>query len=201
MSETMTTELEAVNTMLNCIGEAPINTLLGDLPAGIQVAVDLLYKTSRKVQKSGWQFNTEENFIFSTDINGNIALPPNALQVRLTVLSGSVDVVQRGQALYDRKNNTYKFSAAQKCTVVWFLDWDSLPEAARDYITVKAARILQDTTVGSSEHHRFSAQDELEAFNYMNVTNGENEQATIFDNFDMASIVMRKRPRVVMFPN
>lgn len=199
MAETLTTELEAVNTMLGCVGEAPINTLLGDLPATIQIAVDLLRNTSRKIQKKGWSFNTEEHYELSLNGDSEVQLPANTLSCDLTIENGQVDLVQRGLYLYDRKNHTYVLASNPKCTIVFFLAWDELPEAARDYITIKAARIYQDQTVGSIEHHRFTQQDELEAHTDFVNANSEAEDATIFDHWDVGSIVSRKRVRTTQF--
>src|SRR5512146_2678659 len=197
--ETLMTELEAVNTMLSCVGEAPINTLLGDLPATIQTAVDLLRKNSRLVQTDGWSFNTEEDYELSRNGDSEVQLPANAMQVDLTIETGEVDLVQRGLYLYDRKNHTYVLTFNPRCTIIFYLSWDELPSAAREYICIKAARVYQDQTVGSETHHRFTQQDELGAFVVLQNSNSNAEDATIFDNWDVASIVARKRVRTTQF--
>ncbi len=193
MAETMTTELEAVNAMLAAVGEAPINTLLGDLPATIQIAVDLLRDTSRKIQAKGWSFNKEEEYELSRNGDDEVQLPASCLSCDLTIERGDVDLVQRGLYLYDRKNHTYELDFNPECTIVFFLPWDELPEAARNYIKVKAARIYQDQTVGSEGHHRYTQQDEAEAYADFVGADAEAEDATIFDNWDVGSIVSRKR--------
>jgi hypothetical protein len=195
----MTTELEAVNTMLSCVGEAPINSLLGDLPASIQIAVDLLNDVSRRTQAKGWSFNTEEDYELALNGDSECVLPGDCLSCDLTVEDWSVNLVQRGTRLYDRKNHTYELDAAPRCTIVFFLTWDELPEAARNYIKIKAARIHQDNTVGSESHHRYSQQDEIEAYADIVGANAEAEDATIFDNWDVGSIVSRKRVQTYNF--
>lgn len=193
MAETLTTELEAINVMLACVGEAPINTLLGDLPASIQIAVDLLRETSRSVQKKGWSFNTEDDYELSRNGDDEVQLPANMLSCDLTIERGDVNLVQRGLFLYDKMNHTYVLDFNPKCTICLFLSWDELPEAARHYIKIKAARIYQDQTVGSTDHHRFTQSDEMEALADMAGANAEAEDATIFDADDcIRGVVMRK---------
>jgi Autographiviridae tail tubular protein Gp11 len=197
--ETMTTELEAVNEMLACVGEAPINTLTGDFPAAIQIAIDKLRSTSRAFQMMGWNFNTEEDWELSRDLDGFVNVPNNTMDVDLTVEDWRVEVVQRGTRLYDKKNHTYIFDFNPKVTLKLFLPWTELNEPTRNYIKIMAARIYQDQTVGSQEHHGFTEKDEMKAWMAFNQSDAENEDATIFDSWDVGSIVRRKRPLLTQF--
>jgi len=197
--ERMTTELGAVNAMLAAVGEAPLNTLVGNFPAGIQIAIDLLRQTSRQIQSVGWNFNTEDDFELSINQSGEVELPGNTLDVDLTIESGEIDIVQRGLRLYDKQNHTYTFTVAPRCTLITMLPWDELNQPARQYIMTRAARIYQDQTVGSGDHHVFSMQDEQVAYQVLQGSNAENEDATIWDSWDVASIVRRKRPQTVSF--
>jgi hypothetical protein len=195
----MTTQLEAVNKMLACVGESPIESLLGDLTANVQIAVDLLRDTSRELQSGSWHFNTEEDFELSRATDGTVALPGNTLDVDLTVEDGQVNIVQRGLRLYDKQNHTYVFTFNPHCDITFFLSWDELNEPTRNYIKIRAARIYQDQTVGSQEHHQYSLLDETQAYTNFVSSDTRNEDATIFDTEDMASIVRRRRPRITMF--
>lgn len=197
--ELRTSKLEAVNTMLRVVGETPVNTLLGNLTANVQIAVDLLHETSRKVQTTGYNFNTEDDFELSLDTNGKIPIPGNALEVDITTETGNVDPIMVGDFLYDKKAHSFTFSAPLKCTIKFFRAWEEMPESARNYIKVKAARMYQDQTVGSQEHHAFSQQDETEAYAMFITSDGESTDANIFDTEFMASMVRRHRPRVTQF--
>ena len=53
-----TSELEAVNTILSAIGEAPVNSLTGSLPIDATQAQNLLKEISREIQAAGWHFNS-----------------------------------------------------------------------------------------------------------------------------------------------
>jgi hypothetical protein len=197
--ELRTSQLEAINSMLACVGETPVNTLLGNLTANVQIAVNLLRDTSRKVMTTGYNFNTEEDFELALDVNGKIPLPGNALEVDITVEDGTIDPIMMGDFLYDKKGHTFTFTRSVNCTIKFFRAWEEMPESARNYIKVKAARIYQDQTVGSQEHHQFSLQDETEAYATFIMSDGENTDANIFDTFEMASIVQRKRPLITQF--
>lgn len=199
MAETLTTDLEAVNTMLLCVGESPINSLIGNFPASIQIAINLLRSTSRAVQMVGYNFNTEEDVELSLDGDSKIPLPANCLDLDITRIDQTIDPVQRGLFLYDKKNHTFVFSASVKCTIKYFLPWTDLNEPTRNFIKIKAARIYQDQTVGSGEHHQYTAKDELDAFAAFEASDMENEDSNIFDNWDVGSIVYRRRPQTSQF--
>lgn len=201
MAELRTTDIEAINTMMSCVGDAPINTLSGDLTANVQIAVNLLHDTSRAVQTRGWNFNTEDDYELSIDGNGKVPLPPNTLDIDLTTENGEVDVIQRGDFLYDKKAHSFTFTSNPFCSIIFFLAWEDLNEPARNYIKIKAARVFQDQTIGSIEHHRFSQEDEAAAQDLLAQSDARNETANIFQSPDMAGIVNRRRPRLSSFPS
>jgi len=75
-----TSRLEAVNEMLSCVGEAPVNQLQnGYIESAI--AENILDSVSRETQSSGWNFNTEDNWELTPDSNKHLVLPFNALKV------------------------------------------------------------------------------------------------------------------------
>lgn len=159
---TVSTELDAVNTMLSVIGETPVNSLTGALPADVAVAVNILRETSREIQLEGWHFNSEEKYPLNPGSMGEISLPPDVFRVSL-LEPDSRDVVLRGSRLYDRANHTYTFTEVQEVTIYRLLDYAEIPDAFRWYITVRAARKFQDRVVGSSEQHSFTRDDEAAA--------------------------------------
>lgn len=195
MVELPTTELEAINEILAAIGEAPVNTLEGGAATSeVQIMVTHLHNTSRRIQLEGWWFNEEEDFELSRDAEtGEVTVPGNTLNIDLTTERTGVDLVQRGTRLYDKVNHTFALGFNPKCTIIFFLSWDELPEAARSYIKISTARIYQDRFIGSSEHHGFAASDEAMARATMDALNIDNMDASIFDTYDMSSIVYRKR--------
>jgi hypothetical protein len=162
---TPTSELEAINTILSVIGESPISSL-SDISsvADAVTAKSILSEVSRQVQTKGWHFNTEKDFELSPDtFSKEIVIPSNALRVDAMGDDREVDAVQRGSKLYDRVNHTFQFTKSIKCDLVVLLPFDELPQAARHYITIKAARIFQSRTVGSEALYQFTAVDEKDA--------------------------------------
>lgn len=162
---TPTSELEAINTILSVIGESPISTL-SDISsvADAVTAQSILSEVSRQVQTKGWHFNTEKDFELSPEaFSKEITVPTNALRVDTSGDSRETDVVQRGNRLYNRALHTFQFTESLKCEIVVLLPFEDLPQAARHYVTIKAARVFQSRTVGSDALYQFTALDEKDA--------------------------------------
>ena len=102
----LTTKLEAVNTMLGVIGETPVNTISGSsLPVSVVTALNVLDEVNREVQSEGWHFNTEFEYSLTRDASNQFNLPTNVLKIDTPVDKYTdIDIVQRGNTLYDRKN-------------------------------------------------------------------------------------------------
>ena len=69
MALAKTTKLEAINTMLSNVGEAPVNSLTGSLTNDVQLAQNILDEISREVQSAGWHFNTDKEVPLAPDSN------------------------------------------------------------------------------------------------------------------------------------
>lgn len=163
MAMTRTSFLEAVNRVLQMMGEAPVNGLDGQLGLA-QQAQDALLDVSRKIQAEGWSFNTDYERTLQRDNDGEIAVGVNVSRVEVDVYRHTdVDVVQRGSKLYDRRGNTYEFDQDLVADVTYILEWDELPEYARQYFTIKAGRQLQEAILGSADLTRMNLTAELEA--------------------------------------
>tara|TARA_R100000988_G_C3973952_1_gene153013 strand:+ start:155 stop:763 length:609 start_codon:yes stop_codon:yes gene_type:complete len=164
MAVAATTELECINIMLAAIGEAPINSLVGTLPVDAVIAQRTLTEVNKEVQTEGWSFNQEFNVVFTRDASNQIAIATDILKIDTNVYDHStLDVIQRGLKLYDRKNNTYVFDEDLTCHVTYFREFDEIPEPARRYMNIKAARIFVDRTVGDDGLRTYTAQDEARA--------------------------------------
>jgi len=162
---TPTTELEAVNIMLSVIGESPISSLAaGSAVADAVTAQQTLSEVNRAVQSKGWHFNTDKEFTLTPEaFTGEVRVPSNCLRVDTVEGDRDIDVVLRGQRLYDRKNHTYVFSDSLTVDMVVLLPFEEIPETARHYITVRAARVFQARTVGAESLFQFTNLDERDA--------------------------------------
>jgi len=157
---TPTSQLDAVNYMLASIQEAPVSSLEGTNVDDVATAVSALDRASRSVQKRGYRFNTEPDFEFTPDADGFINLPSSTLKVVIKRGRYTEDPVWRGTRLYDRKDGTYVFDRNIKADVTKMLDFEDMPESAREYIFTKAARVFQQQTIGDDDHYSFTARDE-----------------------------------------
>jgi hypothetical protein len=163
MAQARTSFLEAVNRVLQMMGEAPVNSLNGQLGLA-QQAQDILDDTSRKVQSEGWSFNTDYERTLLRDGNDEVAVGVNVSHVEVDpYLFPALDVVQRGGKLYDRRANSYAFDVDLKANVTYILEWEELPEYARQFIVAKAGRTLQEAILGDSNLSQINMSAEMEA--------------------------------------
>lgn len=182
---TPTTELDAVNVMLTSIGESPVNTLGSGLQEA-EIAEVVLDNVSRDVQSAGWHFNTEIRYTLNRNVVKEINLPANVIKVDKTNLlrDYNLDVVERGRKLYDRIGNKYTFDQDIEVDMVVLLSFSELPEVARRYITLRAARTYQQRILGNDTLSRMLAMDEQQAFISLREAEAEVSDYTIFDNYD-----------------
>lgn len=170
MALTATTELDAVNIMLGTIGESPINSL--DAATGVVDAVtarSILAEVAVQVQEEGWHFNTDYEFVLTPSMDTKeIYVPANCIEVDTSEYDRSgLDVAIRGNRLYDRKNKTFQFQQEIKADLTILLEFNELPQAARHYITIRAARVFQQRVVGSQTLGSFTEADEARALRQM----------------------------------
>ena len=165
-----TTKLEAVNVMLDVITESAV-TALGENPDATN-AETLLDEISRRVQSKGWTFNTV-TMDLTADGSGFVVLPINTMRfdwhrshcddpdLVYRQLTGGGDI----QA-YDRTDNTNVFTVGRvfkDAVIIQAQEFDQLPESARQFIMISAARTFQDRSIGASARARFTREDELRA--------------------------------------
>ena len=202
MAVAATTELQCINIMLAAIGEAPINSLVGLLPADAVTAQSTLLEANKSIQSEGWSFNTEIDVTFTRDGSNQINLPTNILRIDANVNHHpTIDPIQRGTKLYDRQNNKYEFDEDLICTVVYFRDFDEIPEPARRYITIKAARVFVDRLVSDDGLRSYTQQDETRARAILmetdlsnadhNVLRGDPSLTSVFDTYSPSNAIIR----------
>ena len=59
--------------------------------------------------------------------------------------------------------HTYTFKGVQQLDVTWLFDFDELPEAYKNYITIRAANVFAGRSVGSQEAVTFGQREETVA--------------------------------------
>ena len=191
---TRTTELEAVNTILSTIGEAPLSTLTGSLPVDGTTAKNILNEISREVQSAGWHFNTQYKVDLTRDTNNKVPVGTDVVRVQLNDKydKSSYDVVQRGTYLFNLAKNSETFDQDfTENTLIYLLDFDKLPEQARRYITIRSARVFHDRTLGANTLHKFSSEDEARSLSVMKQAETATGDNTIFDS-DLQNYIVNR---------
>ncbi len=159
---TTQSELESINTLLDAIHEAPVNTLNPPFTGDVSRAMRTLSEVSSAIQGKGFHWNTENEYELTPDQDGFINCPLNTLKCDIDPNIGDRrDVTLRGTRLYNKSDRTYVFDDTVTCELVLLLPFDELPEMARRYITMRAARIFVQRSLGGDL--RPVAQDEQDA--------------------------------------
>lgn len=140
-----TTELQAVNIVLDALGEAPVSTLSGIIPQDATNALAKIRTRSRALQQGGWTFNTDYSLVLTPSTDGYIYLPTNTLNFKLI---GETSVTVRGSRFYD--NSAHTFFLARDITVdlVSLLPFEELPEPVRGYIAYASASEYKQQETG-----------------------------------------------------
>jgi hypothetical protein len=158
----MTTKLEAINTMLSCVGQAPINTLSGTKNAFTIEAETLLDSETKRVQLQQWDFNTEEHYLLSPDTDGYIKIPANITRVKIPQIYKNQYIV-RDNKIYDKIHHTFIISNALLVTVIFSLEFDELPVVVQDYIKMCAAYKFTKRALGAQAVCIYTQEDLMEA--------------------------------------
>ena len=202
MTTAATTELESINIMLPAIGEAPVNSLTGTLPVDVKLAQSTLTEVNKEVQSEGWSFNTEIDVTLTRDGSNHVSLGTDVIRVDPNTHDHTdIDAIQRGLKLYDRLNNKYEFTKDLICTVVYFRTFEEIPEPARRYITIKAARIFVDRLVSDDGLRTYTQQDEIRARAILmetdlsnadhNLLRGDPSLTSVFDTYNPSRALIR----------
>ncbi|MCI4664218.1 MAG: hypothetical protein MRY74_05810 [Neomegalonema sp.] len=167
MSLIPATELDAVNLMLATIGESPVATLEQSGQVDAVTAQRTLGEISAEVQSRGWHFNTDKAYPLYAQAHApyEIAIPANAARIDPAGASAHLDLAVRGGKLWDRRRHSFSFAGAPKVLVdiVWVLPFAEMPQPARRFAAIRAARVFQDRVVGAGQLHGFTEKDERRA--------------------------------------
>ena len=203
MTVAATTELEAINIMLAAIGEAPVNSLTGQVPVDVRIAQSTLIEVNKRIQSEGWSFNTEIDVtLVRNQTTKQIELSTDILRIDANIHQHpTIDPIQRGLKLYDRLNNRYEFDEDLICTVVYFRPFTELTEPARSYINIKAARVFVDRLVSDDGLRTYTEQDETRARAILmetdlangdhNILRGDPSLTSVFDTYSPANGLIR----------
>ena len=158
-------ELEAVNMLLAAVGEAAVSSLETATTVDVTQAKNLLSNIIREVQQKGWHFNTEWDVVLSLDSDSRIPLGTTVLSIYSPTKMTTIRGREGSPFLYDLDNNTFTWTASiNDAVTITLLDFEDIPQTARQYITTKAARIFQEEIIGQVSAEAVNRQEEVEAY-------------------------------------
>jgi len=194
---TPTTELQAVNTLLSIIGEAPVSSITGNTGVDVSIALQILDETNVEVQSRGWHFNTEAEVKLALDQNSKIPVGSNVIQIDTSKdYRTEYDITFRNGFLYDLKNKTDVFTSDPQVDKVLVQQFEHIPEYARRYIVVKASRRFAARYIGASELVKLANLDEQEAHVAFEAADSRAMDANILkDEYNMNYITNRGNKR------
>ncbi len=138
---------DAINICLTTIGESPIpstTSIVGHYEA--ELAQTIIGEAKTEILAEGFQFNTDDNWSLVPDTAGYITIPPNVISVDGT--SRGDDLIERAGKLYNKANNTYIFTTAQDLSIVWDMQFDTLPIPMQSVVVAAAKLKLYTRVVG-----------------------------------------------------
>ena len=165
----VSTELDAVNSILMSVGESPVNTLSVQSPE-VAIAQKTLRQVCREVLSEGWVFNTEYQYPITLDSNNHCIIPNDVLQIDVNEFKHANDfnVVRKDDSgtkkLYDLIEHRFNFENTSEsklyCDIIWMVDFEDIPEVFKDYITARASRIASNRMVNNPQSAEMIAPDE-----------------------------------------
>lgn len=188
------TELEAVNILLTTIGEAPVNTLTGNQVTDVSIANQVLNEVSREVQSQGWHFNTEQRVPLTPNSNSQIPIPANVSRIDTPYFNAVV----KSEKLFDLTERSYTFTDVVYADIVYYQDFVELPDVAKRYITVRAARIFSDRMLNSETIHKMTSRDEELALINLREYEGDTADFNMMDSYSVARVLNRGFNRRVL---
>ena len=155
------TELDAVNMMLEAIGELPVASLIGPAVDDVGIAVNSLKQSLRLILSKGKSFNTDYGFVLSPDVGGFISVPIDAISIDAD--SDERECVMRGSKLWDSVNNTYVWTLPLSCTIIRYMAFEDLPPTVREFVALSACRVFLQKRLPNPTLDAMLAQQQQEA--------------------------------------
>ena len=156
------TKLDAVNIILSNVGQAPVTTIDNDNPM-VSMANNILDEVAESLQSEGWSFNYERNYPFVPNTDNEILVAENIIRLDVSDYTSDLDPVIRGGKLYDKRGHSFKFTENVDLDVTWLLEFEDLPQPAKQYAAIRAANLFAGRAVGSQEQVKFGEREEAAA--------------------------------------
>lgn len=187
-----TTKLNAVNTMLSYVGEAPVNSLADPRPTDVAIAEAVLDEVSRAVQTEGWDFNTECEVTLSPDGSGEIVVPPDTLTIKATS-RWATKLTLRGNRLFNIEDRNFTWTNDVEVDLVRELPFEDMPDPAKQYVLRRASREFRER-VTDDPRDRAPSEPELRALGRLMNFEHESSDHRMSDAYSVGRITRRQSP-------
>ena len=144
---TATSKLDAINIVLSSIGADPVNTIDEEIDVDVANAVRMLERTSRDIQRKGWDYNTYALTLSPLAFTNRIPWIPTIISFQA---ADGGSYAKRGDYFFAMTRQTPEFTADIQISAIMAVDFDDLPDCFRNYIAAKTALDFQAHYMGDS---------------------------------------------------
>lgn len=182
-------ELDAINTIIGSIGEAPLNSIEDSLNVDALNAYRILNDTNKQQQARGWSFNIHEDYVLNPDSStGKILWAENFLFLQG---SNNEKYIKQGNYVYDLTNNTTSFTTDLTVTAILLVPLDEIPEPLKAYIVAKAALNFQVRYLGDPALTQRLQIDVNETWQALQEFEIDSNDYSLLDNDNVVSVLER----------
>lgn len=187
----LTTELEAINDMLDAIQASQVDSIDTSI-LEVDLAQKQLQKVVFEIQLRGWSWNTAWKAELAPDSNDEILLASNVIHAQCPwQWNGGLVIVERERKLYNVTDNTFEFSDTVYANLTFHYEFTDLPSYARHYAFIKAGRKFIQRMIGQTDFIGFQLQDEQEAERWLREAELESAHHNMLQSEDSMMIVDR----------
>lgn len=190
-------ELSAVNEMLTSIGQTPVQSLTVHGIGDVALAHQFLTSVTRSTQLVGWDFNTDDSYTLTPDASGIIRVPDGVLRIDPVVKTSGFKRRRHPDgywAIWNGDDQTWVFEAPEDFRIVWAYPFDDMPDSARHFVSLSAARRFQMKLIGSNSLDGFGAEDENSAWVILQRDERSGRDTNVFRrNTTMAAAVANRQ--------
>jgi len=152
--------LQALNTMAGYVGIPPITGLLDiDTDPDFKIAQDILEEVIQTTLSQGLPCNTDFDYpLTELEATTNYTIiPDGALICHIT---SDTRFTERDGYVYNMKEKDFSTSTEHKAFIVWYQEFDFLPELVKRYIITAASRAFVHRIKGDAGLSQLTITDE-----------------------------------------
>lgn len=160
-------ELAAVNEMLTSIGQTPVQSLSVHGIGDVALAHQFLTAVTRSTQLVGWDFNTDDPYTLNPDTDGFLKVPAGVLRIDPVEKASTLKRRRHPEgfwAIWNSDEQSWLHAAPVDFRIVWAFAFDDMPDSARHFVALSAARRFQMKLIGSTSLDGYGAEDENSAW-------------------------------------